>query len=198
MVIAVRIVAVVVALFRMSGLLMAAPVLDASAADFEIRVGNITPYTGPLAAFGAIGKAEAAYFDMINARGGINGRKIRFISYDDSSDPRTALEQTRKLVERDNVLLMFGSFGTPGNFAVRPYLNDNSIPQLLSRRETRNGIGQEPFPGRWVGSRLFVPRDKFSRTTSRLIFQGAQSQCFGKTINLDEICIRGWRRASAT
>jgi ABC-type branched-subunit amino acid transport system substrate-binding protein len=131
MVIAVRIVAVVVALFRMSGLLMAAPVLDAGAADFQI-LGNIMPYTGPLAAFGAIvGKAEAAYFDMINARGGINGRKIRFISYDDSSDPRTALEQTRKLVERDKVLLMFGSFGTPGNFAVRPYLNDNSIPQLF-------------------------------------------------------------------
>jgi branched-chain amino acid transport system substrate-binding protein len=116
---------VVAALIWTSGLLMAAQVLDA------IRVGNIMPYTGPLAGFGTIGKAEAAYLDMINARGGINGRKIRFISYDDSSDPRTALEQTRKLVEQDKVLLMFGSFGTPGNFAVRPYLNENNIPQLF-------------------------------------------------------------------
>src|ERR1700742_1075911 len=131
MFIVVRIAVVVAALIWTSGSLMAAPVLDASAADSEIRVGNVMPYTGPLAGFGAIGKAEAAYFDMINARGGINGRKIRFISYDDSSDPRTALEQTRKLVEQQKVLLMFGSFGTPGNFAVRPYLNENEIPQLF-------------------------------------------------------------------
>ncbi len=126
-----RIAVMVATLIWTSGLLMAAPVLDASASDFEIRVGNIMPYTGPLAGFGTIGKAEAAYFDMINARGGINGRKIRFISYDDSSDPRTAIEQTRKLVEQDKVLLMFGSFGTPGNFAVHPYLNENNIPQLF-------------------------------------------------------------------
>lgn len=131
MFIVMRIVVVLVSLFWMTGFLMATPVLDASAADSEIRIGNIMPYTGPLAAFGAIGKAEAAYFEMINARGGINGRKIRFISYDDSSDPRIALEQTRKLVEQDKVLLMFGSFGTPGNFAVRPYLNENNIPQLF-------------------------------------------------------------------
>ena len=77
------------------------------------------PYTGPLAGFGTIGKAEAAYFNMIKTRGGINGRKIGFICCDDSSDARTALEQTQKLVEQDKVLLMFGSFGTPGNFAVR-------------------------------------------------------------------------------
>lgn len=99
--------------------------------DTEIRIGNIMPYTGNLKAFEAIGKAEAAYFDMINERGGINGRKVRFISYDDNSDPSTALDLTRGLVERDNVLLMFGSFGTPGNLAVRKYLNDRQIPQLF-------------------------------------------------------------------
>ena len=89
------------------------------------------PYTGPLAEFAAIGKAEAAYFDMINERGGINGRKVRFISHDDNSDPTVALDLTRGLVERENVLLMFGSFGTPGNLAVRGFLNERKIPQLF-------------------------------------------------------------------
>jgi ABC-type branched-subunit amino acid transport system substrate-binding protein len=99
--------------------------------DSEIRIGNLMPYTGPLSAFGAIGKAEAAYFEMINARGGINGRKVRFISYDDKSDPSSALDLTRGLVERDNVLLMFGSFGTEANLAVRKFLNEQQIPQLF-------------------------------------------------------------------
>src|SRR5215831_7960841 len=83
--------------------------------DTEIRIGNIMPYTGTLEPFGAIGRAEAAYFEMVNQRGGINGRKVRFISYDDNSNPSTALELTRELVEKDGVLLLFGSFGTPGN-----------------------------------------------------------------------------------
>src|SRR5438132_166109 len=99
--------------------------------DAEIRIGNVMPYSGSLEVFGAIGKAEAAYFEMINERGGINGRKVRFISYDDKSDPSAALDLARDLIEKDNVLLMFGSFGTPGNFAVRTYLNDRQIPQLF-------------------------------------------------------------------
>src|SRR5437868_13452615 len=99
--------------------------------DTEIRIGNVMPYSGSLEVFGAIGKAEAAYFEMINERGGINGRKVRFISYDDKSDPSAALDLTRGLVEKDDVLLMFGSFGTPGNFAGRTYLNDKQIPQLF-------------------------------------------------------------------
>ncbi|WGR91089.1 ABC transporter substrate-binding protein [Bradyrhizobium sp. ISRA443] len=103
----------------------------ATAADNDIRIGNIMPYTGPLAAFATIGRAEAAYFDMINEHGGINGRKIRFISVDDSSNPKTAMEQTRDLVEKQNVLLMFGSFGTPDNLATRTYLNEKKVPQLF-------------------------------------------------------------------
>lgn len=99
--------------------------------DSEIRIGNLMPYTGALAAFGAIGKAEAAYFAMINERGGINGRKVRFISYDDHSDPSVALDLTRGLVERDDVLLMFGSFGTPGNITVRKFLDERQVPQLF-------------------------------------------------------------------
>ena len=99
--------------------------------DNEIRIGNLMPYSGSLEVFGAIGKAEAAYFELLNERGGINGRKVRFISYDDKSDPTSALALTRQLVEEDKVLLVFGSFGTPGNFAVRKYLNDSRIPQLF-------------------------------------------------------------------
>ena len=121
----------VAALAHFCGAAMADQTLEAAATDSEIRVGNVMPYTGPLAAFSTIGRTEAAYFEMINERGGINGRKVKFISYDDSSDPPTALEQTQKLVEADKVLLMFGSFGTPGNLAARPYLNARKIPQLF-------------------------------------------------------------------
>ena len=99
--------------------------------DVDIRIGNVMPYTGELAAFGTIGKAEAAYFAMINDQGGINGRKVKFISYDDGADPVRTREQTQKLVEIDKVLLMFGSFGTPENLAVRSYLNERKVPQLF-------------------------------------------------------------------
>ena len=120
------------------------------------------PYSGNLEAFGAIGKAEAAYFEMINERGGINGRKVSFISYDDKSDPATALDLTRGLIEKDNVLLMFGSFGTPGNFAVRKYLNERQIPQLfLSPPETIICSIHRCFRGRWVGSPRFGKRGAF-------------------------------------
>jgi branched-chain amino acid transport system substrate-binding protein len=116
-------------------LLLAASSKDAAVADevldLEIRIGNVMPYTGELAAFGTVGRAEAAYFNMINDQGGINGRKVKFISYDDGADPVTTREQTSKLVETDKVLLMFGSFGTPQNLAVRSYLNEQKIPQLF-------------------------------------------------------------------
>ena len=114
--------------------------------DTEIRIGNIMPYTGPLAAFAAIGRAEAAYFDMVNERGGINGRKIKFISRDDSSNPRTAVEQTSELVEQENVLLMFGSFGTPSNLATRTYLNEKKVPQLFVASGDEEWAHPKRFP----------------------------------------------------
>ncbi|MBA2402533.1 MAG: ABC transporter substrate-binding protein [Bradyrhizobium sp.] len=114
--------------------------------DTEIRIGNIMPYTGPLAAFAAIGRAEAAYFDMINDRGGINGRKIKFISRDDSSNPRMAAEHTHQLVEQDNVLLMFGSFGTPSNLATRTYLNEKKVPQLFVASGDEEWAHPKRFP----------------------------------------------------
>jgi ABC-type branched-subunit amino acid transport system substrate-binding protein len=122
-------IAVVVALTSLGAI--TERVRDPGVTATEIRIGNVMPYSGSLAVFGAIGKAEAAYFEMINERGGINGRKVRFISHDVKSDPSTALELTRGLVEKDDVLLLFGSFGTPGNFAVRTYLNERQIPQLF-------------------------------------------------------------------
>ena len=122
-------IAIVVALASLGA--VSERVREPGVTDTEIRIGNVMPYSGSLEVFGAIGKAEAAYFEMINERGGINGRKVRFISQDDKSDPSTALELTRGLVEKENVLLMFGSFGTPGNFAVRTYLNERQIPQLF-------------------------------------------------------------------
>lgn len=97
----------------------------------EIRIGQTVPYSGPASAYGTIGKSEAAYFRMINDNGGINGRKINFISRDDSYSPPKTVEQTRKLVESDDVLLVFSSLGTPTQSAVRRYLNASKVPQLF-------------------------------------------------------------------
>jgi branched-chain amino acid transport system substrate-binding protein len=91
---------------------------DTGAADTEIKIGNIMPYSGPLSSAGVIGRTEAAYFRRIDAEGGVNGRKINFISYDDAYSPPKTVEQARKLVEGDEVLFIFQSFGTPTNTAI--------------------------------------------------------------------------------
>ena len=104
---------------------------DTGATDTEIKVGNIMPYSGPASAYGTIGRSEAAYFKMINEQGGINGRKIDFISYDDGYSPPKAVEQARKLVESDEVLLIFNPLGTPGNSAIQRYMNAKKVPQLF-------------------------------------------------------------------
>jgi branched-chain amino acid transport system substrate-binding protein len=104
---------------------------DPGASDVEIRIGNIMPYSGPASAYGIIGQTEAAYFKMVNAEGGINGRKINFISYDDGYSPPKTVEQARKLVEDDEVLLIFNSLGTPTNTAIERYMNAKKVPQLF-------------------------------------------------------------------
>ncbi|HVV42712.1 MAG TPA: ABC transporter substrate-binding protein [Nitrobacter sp.] len=104
---------------------------DTGATDTEIKVGNIMPYSGPASAYGVIGKTEAAFFRMINEQGGINGRKINFISYDDAYSPPKTVEQARKLVESDEVLLIFNSLGTPPNTAIQKYMNAKKVPQLF-------------------------------------------------------------------
>jgi branched-chain amino acid transport system substrate-binding protein len=113
------------------GLALAAGQYGPGASDTEIKIGNTMPYSGPASAYGTIGKAEAAYFNMINEQGGINGRKINFISRDDSYSPPKTVEQVRQLVEQDQVLLTFNILGTPPNTAVQGYLNDNKVPQLF-------------------------------------------------------------------
>jgi branched-chain amino acid transport system substrate-binding protein len=104
---------------------------DAGASDTEIKIGNIMPYSGPASSYGLIGKTEEAYFRMINDSGGINGRKISFISYDDGYSPPKAVEQARKLVESDEVLVVFNPLGTPSNSAIQKYLNSKRVPQLF-------------------------------------------------------------------
>jgi len=104
---------------------------DTGATDTEIKIGNIMPYSGPASAYGVIGKTEAAYFKKINDAGGINGRKINFISYDDAYSPPKTVEQARKLVESDEVLLVFNSLGTPPNSAIQKYMNSKKVPQLF-------------------------------------------------------------------
>lgn len=104
---------------------------DPGASDTEIKIGNIMPYSGPLSAYATIGKTEAAYFRKINAEGGINGRKINFVSVDDGYSPPKTVEQARKLVENDEVLLIFQSLGTPTNLAIEKYMNARKVPQLF-------------------------------------------------------------------
>jgi branched-chain amino acid transport system substrate-binding protein len=104
---------------------------DPGATDTEIKVGNIMPYSGPASAYATIGKTEAAYFNKLNSEGGINGRKVNFISYDDGYSPPKAVEQARKLVESDEVLLIFNSLGTPSNSAIQKYMNAKKVPQLF-------------------------------------------------------------------
>jgi branched-chain amino acid transport system substrate-binding protein len=104
---------------------------DPGASDTEIKVGNINPYSGPASAYGTIGKTIDAYFKKVNAEGGVNGRKINFISYDDGYSPPKAVEQARKLVESDEVLLIFQSLGTPSNTAIQKYMNAKQVPQLF-------------------------------------------------------------------
>ncbi|RXT54236.1 ABC transporter substrate-binding protein [Bradyrhizobium betae] len=111
---------------------VAAPVYDSGASDSEIKIGNIMPYSGPASAYSLIGKVQAAYFKMINDNGGINGRKLTFISYDDSYSPPKSVEQVRKLVESDEVLFVFSPLGTAPNVAIQKFLNAKKVPQLFA------------------------------------------------------------------
>jgi branched-chain amino acid transport system substrate-binding protein len=119
---------------------------DPGANDSEIKIGNIMPYSGPISSYSVIGKTETAYFEKINAEGGINGRKIKFISYDDSSNPAKTVEQARKLVEGDEVLLIFQSLGGSMNIAIEKYLNDRKVPQLFVSAPNKRFGDPKNFP----------------------------------------------------
>ena len=119
---------------------------DTGASDTEIKIGNIMPYSGPASAYGVIGKTEEAYFRKINAEGGINGRKITFISYDDAYTPPKTVEQARKLVESDEVLLIFNPLGTPPNSAIQKYMNTKKVPQLFVATGATKWNDPKEFP----------------------------------------------------
>ncbi|MGY2806687.1 ABC transporter substrate-binding protein [Bradyrhizobium sp. USDA 4506] len=119
---------------------------DTGATDNEIKIGNIMPYSGPASAYGTSGRAQAAYFRKINAEGGINGRKINFISYDDSYSPPKTVEQARKLVEGDEVLLIFASLGTASNGAIQKYMNVKKVPQLFIQTGATKWNDPQSFP----------------------------------------------------
>jgi ABC-type branched-subunit amino acid transport system substrate-binding protein len=119
---------------------------DTGVTDTEIKIGNIAPYSGPASAWGMVGKTQAAYFRKINAEGGVNGRKIMFISYDDGYSPPKAVEQARKLVESDEVLLIFNSLGTPSNTAIQKYMNAKKVPQLFVASGATKWNDPQNFP----------------------------------------------------
>jgi branched-chain amino acid transport system substrate-binding protein len=119
---------------------------DTGATDTEIKLGNIMPYSGPASAYGVIGTTETKYFQKINAEGGINGRKINFISYDDNYSPPKTVEQARKLVESDEVLFIFNPLGTPPNSAIQKYMNSKKVPQLFVATGATKWNDPKEFP----------------------------------------------------
>src|SRR3954454_7832377 len=119
---------------------------DTGASDTEIKIGNIVPYSGPASAYGVVGKAMGAVFKKVNDEGGINGRKINFISYDDAYSPPKAVEQARKLIESDEVLLLFGTLGTASNTAIQKYVNGKKVPQLFVATGATKWNDPKTFP----------------------------------------------------
>src|SRR5258705_5853935 len=119
---------------------------DPGASDTEIKIGQTNPFSGPASAYATIGKTQAAYMKMINDQGGVNGRKINLIQYDDAYSPPKAVEQVRKLVESDEVLLTFQVLGTPSNAAVQKYLNSKKVPQLFAATGASKFTDPKNFP----------------------------------------------------
>jgi ABC-type branched-subunit amino acid transport system substrate-binding protein len=119
---------------------------DTGATDTEIKIGNVEAYSGPASAYGIIGKTEEAYFKMINDNGGVNGRKINFISYDDGYSPPKTVEQVRKLIESDEVFLIFNALGTPTQTAVQKYQNAKKVPQLFLATGASKWNDPKAFP----------------------------------------------------
>jgi branched-chain amino acid transport system substrate-binding protein len=136
----------VIAYAAFSGSALAQKKYDTGATDTEIKIGNIMPYSGPASAYGVIGKTEEAYFKKINAEGGIKGRKINFVTYDDGYSPPKAVEQARKLVESDEVLLVFNPLGTPSNSAIQKYMNSKKVPQLFVATGATKWNDPKDFP----------------------------------------------------
>jgi branched-chain amino acid transport system substrate-binding protein len=138
---------------------------DTGASDTEIKIGQTVPFSGPASAYAGIGKTQAAYFKMINEQGGINGRKLNLIQYDDAYSPPKAVEQVRKLVESDEVLFTFQIIGTPSNAAVQKYLNSKKVPQLLAATGASKFTDPKNFPWTMDSIPTTSPRDASTRNT---------------------------------
>jgi branched-chain amino acid transport system substrate-binding protein len=150
---------------------------DIGVTDKEIKIGNVMPYSGPASAFAVIGRIEAAYFKMINEQGGINGRKINFISYDDAYSPPKTFEQTRKLVESDEVFLLFNVVGTPGNAAIQKYVNQKKVPHLF----ISSGAARWNDPKNFPWSMAWWPSFK---SEARVYAKYIQQNYPGKTVGI--------------
>jgi branched-chain amino acid transport system substrate-binding protein len=150
---------------------------DVGVTDSEIKIGNVMPYSGPASAYAAIGKTEAAYFKMINDQGGVNGRKINFISYDDSYNPPKTVEQVRRLAESDEVYVLFNIVGTAGNSAVQKYLNQKKIPHIF----ISSGAARFDDPEHYPWSMAWWPGFK---NEARIYAKYIQEHYSGKTIGI--------------
>ena len=136
----------IAAALALGGTVVSAQPYDTGATDKEIKIGNINPYSGPASSYSSYGKAQAGYFKMINDQGGINGRKINFISLDDNYAPPKTLEQARKLVEQDKVLFLFATLGTPTNSAIHKYMNQKKVPHLFVQTGASKWGDPKNFP----------------------------------------------------
>ncbi len=132
----------------------------------DIRIGQTLPYSGPLSGFGAIGRVQEAFFTKINAEGGVNGRQVKFISLDDAYSPPKTVEHTRRLVEQDEVAVMFGSLGTATNNSVHRYLNGKKVPQLFVLSGATKWADPKNFPYTMPAWQPMSPRVSFMRNTS--------------------------------
>jgi branched-chain amino acid transport system substrate-binding protein len=124
----------------------------------EIKIGNIMPYSGPASAYGVIGRLEQVYFRVLNEAGGIAGRKINFITYDDGYSPPKTVEQARRLIEQDRVAFLFNTLGTPTNSAIVRYVNQRKVPHLFLSTAPTSGATTRKRPGPSAGSRATGPR----------------------------------------
>jgi len=149
---------------------------DPGASDTEIKIGQTIAYSGPASSFGTIGRTIAAYYRMVNERGGVNGRKITFISVDDGYSPPKTVEQTRNLVEQQEVLAIVGSLGTPTNASVQRYLNDRKVPQLFLFTGASRFRDPKAYPWTIGGDLGYLDE---SRAFARFIMENASAAKIG-------------------
>jgi len=178
--------AMALAVAAMAGSAVTDRVYAAPPGSNEIRIGNTAPYTGPASAYGVIAKVIAAYLDKVNAEGGINGRKINLITYDDAYEPTKTLDMTRKLVEEDQVLLTLATIGTNTNAAIQPYLNSKKVPQLFALSGAAPGTSRATFHGPWASCQATRLKLKFMRSICWRTIPAARSPSFIRTT--------GWAR----